>query len=297
MKILITGGSGFLGKHLIRHLLAEKYHVIALLRKNSDISRLPVKDQQLSLVFIEELDYDNFFKAEAPFSAMVHCATNYGRTATGLSEVLQDNLMWPTLLLEYGIKYSCGLFINTDTFFAKQQKAQSYLQAYVLSKYLFREILKAKSSIIPVVNCRLEHVYGPEDGAAKFTTYILRELLKNAETIELSDGWQKRDFVYIEDVARAYALILNYLPRFRGFSEYEIGTGESHSIREFVTTLKNMIPGNNTILDWGALPMRRNEIEDSFADISALLNLGWAPKFDLNKGIYHLLEHHKVHGI
>ena len=209
-----------------------------------------------------------------------------------MTKVLEDNLVWPIRLLELCIKYGCKLFINTDTFFAKKDTDYYYLREYILSKILLRKALVSYSSLINIANMRLEHVYGPEDSPDKFTPWIVTQLLSSINMLDMTSGVQKRDFIYLDDVVNAYICLLHNKGRIRGFREYEVGTGESYSIREFVELVKYELK-SNTNLQWGVLPMRENEFMDSKANIANLKELGWAPTFSLQEGIKKLIDYYR----
>ncbi len=73
---------------------------------------------------------------------------------------------------------------------------------------IFVEWLKYFSDRIKVVNLKLEHMYGPKDDDSKFVTWITNQMLNNISSIDLTEGTQKRDFIYIDDVVDAYMLML-----------------------------------------------------------------------------------------
>jgi nucleoside-diphosphate-sugar epimerase len=128
-------------------------------------------------------------------------------------------------------------------------------------------------------------MYGPGDDSSKFTTFIFESLKKNVPQIELTPGEQKRDFVYIDDVVEAYVVLLEKQKEKTEFSEFEIGSGEAVSIRDFVETAKDVI-GAKTKLLFGARKYREHEIMFSQADIKKLQEYcGWDPHVPLNKGI------------
>ena len=101
----------------------------------------------------------------------------------------------------------------------------------------------------------------------KFITYIIKELLSNRKKIDLTKGEQKRDFVYISDVAAAYEKAIEYSKNVKnGFYEYEIGTGVSTSIEELVLKIRYLTGRNNVKLNFGAVPYVENEYMDRKAD-------------------------------
>lgn len=145
------------------------------------------------------------------------------------------------------------------------------------------------------MNIALEHFYGPFDDESKFTTMIFHKLMRGELSIDLTPGDQKRHFIYIDDVVRAFYCILDKLDNLPpGFSSFEVSTEQSISIREFVLLATSIIGNASTQLNFGAIPYRANELMDSRTDISALKALGWRPKVSLEKGIQLTIEKESI---
>jgi hypothetical protein len=146
------------------------------------------------------------------------------------------------------------------------------------------------SDKIQVVNLKLEHMFGEQDGNEKFTTWILNELKEEKPTIPLTAGLQKRDFIYIDDVVSAYLTCLEQAPQLKVFNDIEVGTGVLTPVKTFVTLIKSTLEklkGSpiETQLNFGALPYREGEIMEPQVDNSVLCSLGWQPKRSLEENI------------
>ncbi|WP_066017634.1 NAD-dependent epimerase/dehydratase family protein [Endozoicomonas atrinae] len=274
MKILLTGASGFLGSHLAKAFVNSGYEVHALIRKETKLSRLEGYENKL-IFHSRESGLDKAFDKNNPYKAIVHTATCYGRNGEKDTEIFDVNLKYPLDLLENAVLFDTKVFFNTDTVLDK------YLNSYSLSKKQFVEWGRniSERSSIRFCNIKLEHMYGPGDDDTKFTTNIINSCLNNVPVIKLTPGEQKRDFIYIKDVISAYQLLMecSELP---SFEDFELGTGDMISIREFVETVHN-ITTSKSKLDFTAYPYRKNELMESKADIKKLAELGWKPKFKL----------------
>jgi CDP-paratose synthetase len=256
--ILITGANGFLGKMLCKKL-AEDYHIIPVIR-NTDIELLFKQNK---------IDY------------IIHAATFYGRKYEGTLEFIESNILLPLKVCEYGIRFGSKAFINADTFLNQDY---NYLTGYIRSKRQVNEWLKVLSHYIPAINMRIQHIYGPDDGADKFVAQIMNQLL-NSTDIPLTKGEQKRDFIFIGDVVSAFQCVLDNINEFqREFKTIEVGMGKSISIRVFVETLHKMTNSSSRLL-FGKLPYREGELMDSFANNYWLMSHGWQPKYDLIEGL------------
>lgn len=286
MKILLTGGSGFIGRALLRGLCAAGHEVVAVTR---DADRLPA--QLASLAGVAWVSFDDelyhVIGRLGPFDAIVHLATSYGREGESWTEMERANVALPLTLLQYAAGGGCHLFINTDSFFSKRQYNYLYAQEYILTKRTFLEwgrLASEKHPDLYFVNARLEHVYGPGDSLGKFVPGLLKNLVDEKPEIALTSCEQRRDFIYLADVVQAYMLLISGSSGLSGFREVGIGSGCSIPMRDFVEAAKAATQ-SRSVLNFGAIPQRPNEIMDSSADIAYLSSLGWRPTVDLKGGL------------
>ena len=294
--IIVTGVTGFLGSALVRSLLANNYQVIGIKRTTSDLSRImkEIKHPHLHLVNIDQIDPSEiFFKNR--IDAIIHTATEYGRRDTPIYKILQANLILPIRLAELGIKNGTQLFINTDSYFNKNNNSYSHLLNYSLSKKSLLTWLNQISKKLKIINAVLEHIYGPYDSTYKFTESLIQEIaIQKKSLIPLTHGHQKRDFIYLDDAVEAYLKILDYgLKNNFRFKQFEIGTGSSTEISEMAKIIKN-ISQSPSELGFGKLPYRSDEIMESVADNQELVDLDWAPKVNLKDGITKILKLYKI---
>lgn len=212
---------------------------------------------------------------------------------------MKANLLFPVELIEKAINSGVKVFINTDTFFNKGKVNYKYLQEYTLTKRCFVEWLKSIANKVDmrIFNLKLEHIYGEKDSIDKFVPWLIIQMLKEVHEIKLSPGNQKRDFIYVKDVVDAYYQLLLKAETFNyNFYEYSIGTGKSITIKQFVCLVKKLTGNTKTILNFGALPYRENEIMFSKADITSIKkDIGWEPKYSLEEGLKRTIEWFKVY--
>jgi len=102
-------------------------------------------------------------------------------------------------------------------------------------------------------------------------------------------GTQKRDFIYVSDVVSAYSKVLNHVDELGQYSEFDVGTGEKTTIKDFVMKFCEIFcsihPECTSQLNFGAIPYRDGELMDVSVDNSHLIALGWTPQVDLDEGI------------
>lgn len=117
----------------------------------------------------------------------------------------------------------------------------------------------------------------------------------NVSPLEFTDGWQCRDFIYIEDVIEAYMIIFKHLSEMENiyFKDIDVGSGRAIPIRELVKLSKQLTKSSSEIT-FGSLPYRNNEVMFSCADISFLLKEGWRPTVKLQEGINKIINEEKI---
>lgn len=285
-KVLLTGVTGFLGSHLAKSLLTAGFNVLALKRKSSSLCRVESIASDIEFIDIESLDSESLFRDFGKIDVIIHTATCYGRHNESVSEIFSANTEFPLRLLDAGSRAGVELFLNTDTILDK------YLNLYALSKNQLLQWGKffSKQENIRFVNIRLEHFYGPDDDPTKFSAHVINNCLHNVPELKLTAGEQKRDFIYIDDVVSAYMILLEEMGRSDcTFVEFDVGSGQSISIREFVETA-HRLTASCTYLAFGAIPYREGEVMHSEADISGLTALGWQCLNNIESGLAKVIE-------
>ena len=298
MKIILTGATGFLGTQLLEYFFERNYQVLIAKRKSTDLKPLVERFGKLEAWNNEGDELEDLFRVHPDVNIIVHAATDYGRDSASPTATFWANEAFPVKLLEVAIQYRVKLFVNMDTFFNTQKTGYDYLGTYTLSKRHFQEWGKhcGDAGRIRFVNLRLFHLYGSEDGSEKFVPSIVKRCLVGEE-IDLTDGEQKRDFIHVDDVVSAVCRVIQAeLLKGFGYKHYDVGTGTSIRIRDFVESVKRLC-ASSAKLNFGALPNRAAEFLDSYADTEALRAIGWVPKIDIDTGINEVLEHMGRHEI
>lgn len=279
MNILLTGATGFLGSNLLACLVEDGHKVTILVRDSSSSQRITTLRDQITIYTIGESSLYDLFHTNK-IETVIHCATNYGRGNSNPSDLLEANLIMPLQLLQAGCDAGARCFINTDTILDKS------VSDYGLSKSQFQEWLGRYAHKMVCVNVTLEHFYGPHDDATKFVSYIVKQLLDGVESIDLTLGEQKRNFVYIDDIVSAFTRIIDSCASLKsGYFGYEVGTGSTITIRDFVKLAKQITGNTHTQLNFGAIPYRKNEPMETVVNTDAICALGWNPRTSLADGL------------
>lgn len=285
-KILLTGATGFLGSHILKRLIEIGENVVILVREKSNKER--INNLQGFSIFKINQDFSNIeelYKTHK-ITTIIHLATEYGRK-NAYSTVIKSNVLFPIRLIELADKKNLKLFINTDSFSSKFPDS-TYLKEYVSSKIFFKEYLKSLSDL-QVFNLQLEHIFGEYDSHGKFVTFLFESMLGNQKSIKLTKGTQMRDFIYVSDVVDAYIIVLKSKNNLENYNEFEVGTGNSITVKEFVSKIHSIIGSKSNLL-FGALQTRFDEIQDSKAKNFNLIALGWKPKVSIDQAIKKILN-------
>ena len=288
--VLVTGATGFLGSYLLEALLKNNYHVVILKRSTSNTWRI---NHFLEQVKSYDVDIEPIEKpfSEQHIDVVIHTACHYGRNGDSIIEIVESNLMFGLKVLEASLKFKSGTFFNADTLL------QKHLNNYTLSKKQFVEWLQQVTDQIQIVNLKIEHMYGPKDDDTKFVSWVINQLKAQVLEIKLTAGEQLRDFIYIDDVVSAFMLILEKTKTFAKFTEFDVGTGTSMSVKEFLETLKSVYEKKHgaiqTQFNFGEIPYRDGEIMSVNVNNTALRDLGWQTKIPLKQGLLNILESEK----
>ncbi len=297
--ILLTGATGFLGSYLLDALIRNGYKPIILMRTTSETWRINHLLNQVISYEIDKTPLEKIFK-DQEIDTVVHLATLYRKFNNGkeVPEMINSNVNFPSQILEIGIKHGLETFINTGTFFecdcsvlpVREQALTKAFNFYAKTKIAFEALLKTYREQLKITTLRLFSPYGPKDNE-KLIPMLIKKAL-NREKISLSEGFQKLDFIYAEDIASAFLLaISNADEQDTGYKLYNIGSGVGISVREIVSVIEEQLekPINKV---WGS--PSKSDIPVVFADIcQAKSSLNWAPKYTIHQGIRKTIEYYK----
>ena len=283
VKILITGGTGFLGSHLAASLVDSERKLAVLSRKKTDENRRTINSANyITARYQNDSDIQCFIKDFSP-DVVIHTACAYGQASEGLMEVFDANIQYGMTLLESLLTLNKRIaFLNAGT------SLPSNLSTYALSKNQFVEWGRLYTERHPenlqFLNFQLQRFYGPRDVGEKFTAKIINACINNEKYIDLTPGDQLVDFIYIDDVLSAYSIVLSQKKHLPNYIDIPVGSGKSISVKKFAEMARE-ISGSSIKLNFGKLCYRKNEPMESVANLSVLRNLGWQSSIDLKLGL------------
>lgn len=288
MRILITGGNGYLGTRVVKEIVKKGHTAVLLILKGTSIEMF--KDlPNIEIYYTDSIDIERAFTTN--IDCVLHLATLYGRKGESARKVLEANLIFPLQVLENAIKSGVKYFFNIDT------AINRLVNEYALSKKQFRDWGEyyVTQENIRFINIKTEHFYGPFDNDVKFIANMLKKLREKMPYIETTLGEQERAFIYIDDLLEAIQCIINYETKQTEleFIEYEVGPDENIKIKDVLNIMKKLTNSTSEIR-FGAIPYRKNEEMKSENDNRKLKQIGWKQKtLTFEEGIKKILEEEK----
>lgn len=294
MRLIVTGGAGFIGSTLVDMLCADGHEVTVIddLRRGSRENLHPTA--RLIEMGVEEPGIAAVIHEVAP-DAIFHLAAQIdvrSSVADPLADA-QTNVMGTINLLNATcsakvpklVFASSGGAIYGDTEIVPTPETHGLLPAspYGAAKGSGELYGSAYSSMygLAFTALRYANVYGPRQdphGEAGVVAIFAQRMLERKSVVINGDGLQTRDYVYVEDVARANVAALTSAP-----GSYNIGTGVATSVRDIARGIAHAT-GYDAEPAFG--PARPGEQRRSVLDISlARAALGWSPSIDLETGI------------
>ncbi len=279
-QILILGGTGYLGKRIIKKLLSEndQIEIICVIRKQSDISCLSEIDRIQFFVYEPQLLSDLFIGNR--IYEIIDCCTTYERDGATEKEIYEANFRFPLDILMEAALYGVKRFLNVGTSLPKQ------INLYSFTKRDFVEFGNyiCKRNDISFINIELENFFGPNPAKGNFIGDSIQKLKMN-QNLELTNGEQKRDFIYIDDVVEGIYCI--WKAGLIGIHSIPLGSGESISIKELVIYLKDLT-NSTSLLQYGKIEKANEKIETK-ANLEQIEKLGFRLKHSLMKRLEQLI--------
>lgn len=249
---IITGANGFVGGALTRELLAYGYHVYALDREGCS-GNLP-KDENVTFVPCELAELDKLTEKlpkEENFDIFYHFAwAGSAGPARADTKLQLQNAQWTVHALRMAKALGCQRFVCAGSIMEHETIAAAYTQGnrpglgyiYGSGKLVAHTMCMSVASDIEIdlIWPEITNAYGVGERSPRMVNTTIQKCIRG-ESPQFTAGTQNYDFIYIDDVARAFRLIGE---KGKPFHEYLIGSSTARPLKEFLLEMKRSIAPN-----------------------------------------------------
>ncbi|MBI2612530.1 NAD-dependent epimerase/dehydratase family protein [Candidatus Kaiserbacteria bacterium] len=289
MRILVTGGTGFIGSNIVRKLI-ELGHEVLITGTDDEQT---IQDPRVTLLDLAALGKEP--KTLGHVDAVFHEAADNDTTSLDRNGMMRANVDLSLLVFERAVENGCrnivyasstAVYGNGPAPYKEDQPLQP-LNPYAESKKLLEEEASAFGKAhtdVTMVGLRYCNVYGPGEshkGKRASMIYQLAQQMKTGNPRIFRDGTQKRDYIYVKDVVRANLLGLEA----KESCVVNCGSGSATSFNDLVKIL-NATLGTSRIPAYVDNPYEGRYQNHTECDMTlAKEKLGFIPEFDIQKGI------------
>jgi ADP-L-glycero-D-manno-heptose 6-epimerase len=293
MKILVTGGFGFIGRNLTERLVKEG-HEVTVVASGSEPHVPGVK--KILYMGLSGIDWIEVQDKDVVF----HQMANNDTLCQDEQEMMRANVHGPMKLFRRAADWGCKKFVYASSTAVYGNSPAPYredteiapLNEYAKSKATFDKFAKdfVEGKDISVIGLRYCNVYGPGEDRKGRRMSMVGQLMRTIMSLQdhprlFKDGTQKRDWVYVKDVVEANILAMNH--DHSGHSIYNIGSGVATSFNDVIETIRNVVQLTeiySTI--YVDCPFEERFQNYTECNIEKARNeLGFVPSFDLESGI------------
>ncbi len=309
MQILVTGGAGFIGSHLVERLLLDRHKVVCYDNfdpfYDAEIKRTNLRliMQHPGFVLIEAsiLDVANLNECfnHHNIDLVIHLAAKAGvrPSIADPKSYYETNVNGTLNILEAMKSHSVKKMIfassssvygnNTKVPFSESDFVDHPVSPYAASKKAAELMCHTYHHLyeFDIFCMRFFTVYGPRQ-RPDLAIHKFAELILNDQHLPVyGDGSSSRDYTYIDDIIDG---LMKAIDNLKGYNIFNLGESRTISLLQMVESVQKHI-GKKIKID--SLPMQPGDVLTTFADISkAKINLGYNPSWSFDKGIKKFIE-------
>ena len=294
MKVLVTGGAGFVGTNLIKRLLKDGHEVHSVdnystgFKENQQdgcvYHEFDISSKHLLGIYVDHGTYpywrDNNYDVIFHLAALARIQPSFKNP----HEVFKVNALGTENVLEYARRDNIPVIYAGSS----STHGDHYANPYTFTKWQGELLCEMYNKVynLPTVITRFYNVYGPHqilDGAYAAVIGIFENLYNNNKTLTVTgDGEQRRDFTHVEDIVDGIIRCATNIEVAAG-KTFELGRGKNYSINEITEMF-----GEEEV---EYIPARPGEMRITLCEsIEARELLGWNPEIDIKDYIEHFIE-------
>jgi len=301
MKIVVTGGAGFIGSHLVDRLVLEGHEVVVVDNLSTGKRRNLNRAARFYKMDIQSRGLERVFRNERP-SLLVHLAAQMDVRRSVQDPVFdaEVNILGTLNLLEQAVKHGTrkvvfassggAIYGEQDVFPANESHSTRPLSPYGISKLAGEHYLYyyQRVSGIHYVCLRYSNVYGPRqdpEGEAGVVAIFTRKMLAGDQPVINGNGRQTRDFIYVEDVVEANLAAMGKDVQ----GTFNVGIGVETPINDLFRILVDLTKSDCKEIHG---PAKKGEQLRSVIDAGRIRQeLGWEPRTRLRDGLAKTVEY------
>jgi nucleoside-diphosphate-sugar epimerase len=299
-KVIMTGASGFIGRHCIKALKARNYEIIATYFNCESVQEIDSSIRWHRINLFDRMSLNNLIAKVRP-THLLHLAWD---TTTGSYLTSQENLNWLGMSLSLFKKFvsvggkrmvgvgSCAEYEACDGLCREYMTPANPTTPYGQCKDKLRKSIDRliKAEGVSFAWTRLFQVYGPYENPERFIPYLISSFL-SGDKARCTEGNQVRDFLYVEDVADALVHILDTSIE----GPINVASGVRTHLRDIAETIQKKM-NKRDLVQLGAVPVPPYNPTRAVADISRLRDeAGWAHKVDIDSGLDNTIQWWEQH--
>ena len=304
MKVLVTGGAGFIGSHLVDRLVLEGHEAVVVDNLATGKRRNINRGARFYKMDIQSWRLERVFRNERP-NVVMHLAAQMDVRKSVEDPMFdaQVNVLGTLNVLQQAVKHGVrkvvfsssggAIYGEQETYPAAESHVTKPLSPYGLSKLCGEQYLSyfQRVSGLQAVSLRYANVYGPRqdpEGEAGVVAIFIQKMLNNEQAVINGNGRQTRDFVFVDDVVEANLAMMGQETQ----GAYNVGTGVETSINDLFRILVQHT-GSNCKEVHG--PSKKGEQARSVIDSTKLRQeVSWEPRADLSEGLKKTVEYFRA---
>jgi nucleoside-diphosphate-sugar epimerase len=299
-SLLIVGGSGFIGRHLVRAALQQDYLITVVSLNQLDDSE-KLADVDYVKADISNLSELSALLAKSKFTHVVNLGgyvdhAGYRKGGQGVIDAHYSGVANLVHCLDWDVLESFVQIGSSDEYGDTPSPISEDVREAPISPYSFGKVAAAqllqmlyRTEGFPAVILRLFLVYGSEQNEQRFLPQVINGCLRG-DSFATSLGEQIRDFCHIDDVVNGILLALTTA---KSHGEIvNIASGEPIKIRRVIEKIVDVV--GRGMPRFGEIPYRKGESMSLYADISKAKDLlGWEPEIELDDGLTRTISSYK----
>jgi len=301
MKVLVTGGAGFIGSHLVDRLVMEGHEAVVVDNLATGKRRNINRAARFYKMDIQSWRLERVFRNERP-NVVMHLAAQMDVRKSVEDPMFdaQVNVLGTLNVLQQAVRHGVrkvifsssggAIYGEQEIYPAPEVHVTKPLSPYGLSKLCGEQYLSyyQRVSGLQAVSLRYANVYGPRqdpEGEAGVVAIFIQKMLNNEQAVINGNGRQTRDFVFVDDVVEANLAMMGQETQ----GTYNVGTGVETSINDLFRIL---IQHTNSTCKEIHGPAKKGEQARSVIDNTKLRHeVSWEPRADLSDGLKKTVEY------